>query len=72
MSEEVWLILVLWIGLLAFSRRNQIIGGFAGMMGIIFGLMLISVIPSMGIVFGTLMIGLNLYVMFDAIFVEKK
>jgi predicted membrane protein len=64
-SETIWLILVLWIGLLAFSRRGNLYGGAAGMVGVLLALMLLSVV---GIWLGIILIFFNIYVLYKAIF----
>jgi len=68
-SATIWLLVVLWIGLLAFSRRGNLVGAASGIVGIFLGMALMSLIgPWIGIV----LIFLNLYLMYKAIFDEQK
>jgi len=67
MTETFWFLLVVWIGLIALSRTNKAIGAFGSLLGMFFGIMLVTAI---GFWVGIIIIGLNIYLLYDAILVE--
>ena len=68
-DETIWLILILWLGLIAFSKRNIMLGASAGMVGVFFGLILIQVVY---LWFGLIVVALSIYLMYDAVLGDDK
>jgi len=67
--DTVWLLLIVWIVLIAFSHRDQIIGAFSGIFGIIFAL---YIMPTFGLWVGLVLLFVNFYLLYRALLVEDK
>jgi len=68
-DDSIWMMLVVWIALLALSRRNQILGCGAGIVGVMFGLLLV---PALSSWIGIVLVFINIYVLYDAILGSEK
>ena len=68
-SDSTWLILLIWLGLLALSIREKYYGAIGAIIGILFGLLLM---PSVSQWLGLIMIFLNIYIFYKSLFEEAQ
>lgn len=68
-DELIWLILITWLGLIGFSKKNIMLGAGAGMVGIFFGLMLIQTVS---LWLGLIIVAISVYIAYDAILGDEK
>lgn len=69
MTETVWMMLLLWLGLLAMSGKGNMYGAAGAIVGMMFGILMI---PLVGSWLGIVLIFLNIYILYTSIWEEKK
>lgn len=65
--ETVWMMLLLWIGLLALSFKGNMYGAVGSIIGMMFGILMI---PLVGVWLGLILIFLNIYILYKSIWEE--
>ena len=65
--ETVWMMLLLWIGLLALSFKCNMYGAVSSIIGMMFGILMI---PLVGVWLGLILIFLNVYILYKSIWEE--
>jgi len=68
-ADTTWMILIVWIALIAFSKRSIMLGAGAGMVGVFFGLMMIQTVS---LWFGLIIVAISIYVAYEAVLGDEK
>lgn len=69
MPESIWLILLIWLGLLALGIREHYVAALGSLIGILFGLILMPLVSSW---FGLIVIFVNIYIFYRSLFSEES
>jgi uncharacterized membrane protein len=67
--DSIWLILLIWLGLLALSIKEKYLGAMGALIGILFGLLLMPLVNQW---LGLIVIFVNFYILYATLFSEGK
>lgn len=67
-AETTWFVFILWIALIAVGLSERIIAAFGAIIGLFFGILLVN---DAAIWIGLPVLGLNIYLLYKAVFVEQ-